>query len=99
MDDSKIPWDWVILGALRTGSEADLSEIYDTIDLVKKAGSSIISVKLFDIEPRWGERPKYYHAVRAAVSSLRKLGMIERVARGRYQITDVGRDRLEELES
>jgi hypothetical protein len=36
MDDSKIPWDWVILGALRTGSEADLSEIYDTIDRVKK---------------------------------------------------------------
>ena len=97
-DDSKIPWDLVILGALRSGSEVALREVYDRIDEARSEGSLIISRQLFNIDPRWGERPKYCHVVRSAVSSLRKRGMVERLARGVYRITDAGRERLDVLE-
>ena len=98
MIDSRAPWDYVILVALRSGLEVDLSKIYDTIWQAVKEGSSVVNPELLEIEPRWGERPKYYHSVRSAVSSLTKRNMIERISRGKYQITEVSRKRLKELE-
>jgi hypothetical protein len=95
MDENSIHWDYVILSPLSQG-EKDLSEIYDVIDEVLRDGS--INRRLFDIEPRWGARPKYFHTVRSTMSSLRKRGMVERVWRGRYRITAAGRRRLEEVE-
>jgi len=92
---SRIPWDWVILGALRSGFEADLSEIYDTIE----QSPSIINQRLLENEPRWGNRPKYQHATRAAITSLIRRCRVERVSRGRYQITDAGRSLLGNLEN
>ncbi len=99
MIDSRAPWDYVVLVALRSGLEVDLSKIYDTIWQVTKEGSSVVNPELLETEPRWGERPKYYHSVRSAVSSLTKRKMIERISRGKYQITEVGRKRLKELEN
>ncbi len=98
MNDSIIRWDHVILSALRTGFETDLPEIYDIIDKMRIDGSFIIKPELFEIEPRWGARPRYHHTVRGIVSSLRKRGMVNRVERSSYQITDLGRELLKELD-
>jgi len=93
VNQNTVPWDYIILSPLRLG-EADLSDIYVAIHDELRDGS--INPRLFEIEPRWGGRPKYFHTVRSCLSSLRKRGMVERVHRGRYRITDAGRKHLEE---
>ena len=52
MIDSRAPWDYVILVALRSGLEVDLCKIYDTISQVAKEGSSVVNPELLEIEPR-----------------------------------------------
>jgi hypothetical protein len=95
----RIMWDFVILWTLRDGEVHHLTEIYDTIDKDLKDGS--INPQLFNVDFRWGDRAKYTHVVRSAMSNLKERGMVEHVGRGRtgkYRITDLGRRRLEEVE-
>ncbi len=101
MDEYRVLWDYAILGALSDGKVQHLSEIYYAIDQTAMDGTPIINPQLFNIEPRWGAHPKFYHTVRSTMSSLRRRGMVERVGTGRtgrYRITDTGRKRLKEVE-
>ena len=95
----RLTWDFVVLWALSDGESHHLSEIYDVIDKTLRDGS--INAQLFNVDFRWGDRPKYTHVVRSTMSNLRKRGMVEHVGRGKtgkYRITDLGRTQLEEVE-
>ena len=96
---TRLFWDYVVLGALRDGEPMNLKDIYALINEDLKGGS--INPQLFNVDFRWGDRPKYTHVVRSTISSLRKRGMVEHMGvgrTGRYRITDSGRQRSEEVE-
>jgi chromosome condensin MukBEF MukE localization factor len=93
---TRVFWDYVVLQALSDEESMDLKDIYALIDKDLKDGS--INPQLFNVDLRWGDRPKYTHVVRSTMSSLRKRGMVEHVGTGRtgrYRITAAGRQRLE----
>lgn len=90
MDNYRMPWDLVILRALHEGREKELRDIYENIEQY----SFDINSKLLDVEPKWGNRPKYQHTVRSTISNLIKNGKIERLGRGQYIITNDGKEYL-----
>ena len=88
-----------MLGALRDEEPMYLKDIYALVD--KELRGGYINPQLFNVDFRWGDRPKYTHVVRSTMSSLRKCGMVEHLGKGRtgrYRITDAGRKRLKEVE-
>jgi DNA-binding PadR family transcriptional regulator len=97
----KEPWKYVILGALRHG-EANLSAIYENIekaqDEAQDDGEIFINPALSKNDPSAGNRPKYQQVVRSYISDLIEQGLVERLARGHYLITDAGKKWLKEYE-
>ena len=95
-----VPWQWLILGILDDYSgQTELQDIYIEIekqnDELKKDGSELINQDLFRIYPRYGNRPKYQHSVRAHLSSYRKHGWVNKIDRAIYRLTYEGKKRLE----
>ena len=69
--EEHIPWPWLLLGILGDcGEQAALQDIYDCIEQqyheMEKEGTELIKGGLFEIDPRYGIRPKYQHTVRDA---------------------------------
>jgi len=96
MGHSNVPWNWVLLDALRSRhGEADLSDIYEFIESM---GPDFLPSRLFEEDLRWGRRPVYQHTVRSILSDLKQRGLVEWVARGRYRLTDTGKARLREYD-
>ena len=96
---TRVFWDYVVLQALSDEESMNLKDIYDLIDGELKDGS--INPQLFNVDLRWGDRPKYTHVVRSTMSSLRMRGMVEHVGTGRtgrYRITAAGRQRSKKIE-
>jgi len=64
------------------GGEACLQEIYEEIpnriDLTEK------HLRI----TKWGERPAYHHAVRSYISNMCQSGLLNRISRGCYKITE-----------
>ena len=89
-------WDQVILIPLRDGKPAQLKSIYRGIGDQLRDG--YINPDLFNPNLRYGDRPRYTHAVRAVMKSLEKRGMVRHIGTGKtgiYQITDKGKELLE----
>ena len=93
MRGDQAPWEVTILNALRAegDGEADLSEIYRFIE--RQQHEFLLRTSQFE-ETRWAGRPMYQHTVRSIItnrsSGLMKRGLVERVGRGRYRLTDAG---------
>lgn len=97
--DENMPWCWLLLGILNdAGGTTILQDIYDSIerDSAASAQSSpkIVRPGLFSVNPKYGERPIYQHTVRGCLAFYRKQGLVDRVGRGVYRITDKGLNRL-----
>lgn len=101
------PWDFTILTALQTegGGAADLAEIYRFIERQQAEKEGFYEyLPPSDFEPtRWEGRPMYQHTARSVITNRRngliRRGLVERVARGRYRLTDAGRKQLQEWDS
>jgi hypothetical protein len=103
------PWDFTILNALQAegGGAANLAEIYRFIEWQQQANKAKGLDEYLpssDFEPtRWGGRPMYQHTARSVITNRRngliRHGLVERVARGRYRLTDAGRKQLQEWDS
>jgi DNA-binding PadR family transcriptional regulator len=95
-----IPWDWLILGIL-----ADSHHLVTLADLYKRIEdqyhemlgdkTQLINPTLLDINSAYGDRPKFQHTVRAALSIYNKKGWVEHVEKGVYRLTDRGLARLQ----
>jgi len=76
-----------------------LRDIYDSIEKESAASeetsSKIVRPGLFSVNPKYGDRPIYQHTVRGCLAAYRKQGLVDRVGRGVYRITDEGLNRLE----
>jgi hypothetical protein len=95
----KMTWDQVILIPLRDGRPHALKEIYSSIEAGLRGG--YITMELFSVNPRYGNRPNYTHAVRAGMKSLEKRELVQHVGQGRtgvYRTTDSGLKYLLEIE-
>lgn len=98
--DENMPWRWHLLGILKdSGGTATLQEIYARIEKEfvdsNKSDPKIIHPRLFTEDIRYGNRPKYQHTVRGCLAVYRKGGLVKRIDRGTYRITDEGLNRLE----
>ena len=99
-----MPWGWLILSILADDRDAtSLPDIYASIeelyrDLLSNEQSDIINPNLLKTNLRYGDRPKYQHAVRSCLSAYRKQGLVERVAKGTYQLAAVGKMRSQEYQ-
>jgi len=94
----KQPWDFWVLSSLRDGKPAHLKGIYVGIEQLIRDG--YIESQLLNAEFEGRER-KYTHRVRSIMNSLLNRRMVEHRGKGRtgiYRITDLGRQRLEEIE-
>ena len=93
------PWELIILNALHAegDGEADLSEIYSFIE--RQQEWFLLPTSQFE-ETRWGGRPMYRHTVRSVITNrtngLMGRGLVERMGRGRYRLTDAGWAQLRE---
>lgn len=99
-----MPWGWLLLGILEDcGGSATLQKIYRCIDrdmaVREEEDSSIIDARLLQHNLRYGDRPIYQHTVRGCLSSFRKRGLVERIGRGVYRMTEAGSRYLEEYRS
>lgn len=97
-----MPWAWLLLGILEEhGKTATLHDIYVSIeeqfDEIQRNGEEIIASRLFDPDPRYGNRPKYQHTVRGLLSAYKKNGLVEHIDKATYRLTDAGLRRLEAL--
>jgi|WetSurMetagenome_2_1015567.scaffolds.fasta_scaffold622849_1 hypothetical protein len=84
-------WDQVLLIPLGDEKLHVLKEIYADIEIGLKGG--YINPELFSVNPQYGIRPRYTHAVRAGMKSLQKRGLVQHVGQGRtgvYKITESG---------
>jgi len=100
--EEHIPWQWLLLGILDDSrGQATLQDIYIRIEEqyhdMKKDNTELIKKKLFEIDRRWGNRPKYQHTVRGCLSNYKKHGWITRVDKATYRLTDEGLKRLKWL--
>lgn len=96
-----MPWEQLLLGILEeSGGQADLEQIYASIEAeyheIAKDSEYIIAPRLLEIDPKWGNRPIYQHTVRGCLSAFKKRGLVERVARATYRLTDAGAKSLKE---
>ncbi len=99
MIEEHMPWPWLLLGILQhSNGQATLQDIYGHIEEdyheIKKGSTELIRPTLLKVDQRYGERPKYTHTVRGCLSNYVKRGLVKRVDRGVYQITDAGLNRL-----
>jgi repressor of nif and glnA expression len=95
----RMTWDQVILIPLRDGKPAHLKSIYEAIE--ENLHNGYINPELFHVNPRYGNRQRFTHAVRATMKSLEKHGVVQHIGQGRtgvYQITDKGAKYLEEID-
>ena len=94
-----MPWCWLLLGILKdSGGVATLQDVYNSIeeDLAQnEKDSKVINLRLLHKNLRHGDRPIYQHTVRGCLSSYQKQGLVERIDRGIYRITETGLRRLE----
>jgi len=95
-----MPWAWLLLGTLsELGGTTTLQEIYSRVEDAcansKETDPKIVLPRLFNINPRYGDRPIFQHTVRGCLSAYKAQGLVERVDRGVYRITDKGRKQLE----
>ena len=82
-------WEYAIREILHhSQGEADLREIYAALE------RSFPLEKGDRRETRWGGRPAYQHVTRSIISNLVKKGDLTHVGRGRYSISEQGRDRF-----
>jgi len=93
-----MPWGWLILAILSDG-QASLERIYCSIeethdDIKAGEGTLVVNPSLFEEDPKYGNRPKYTHAVRSYLSKFKKAGWVEHVDRGIYRLTEAGEGRL-----
>ncbi len=100
--DINMPWQMLLLGIISDRNEATLQNIYiDTKKAfysLKKEGCQLLIEKLFESDPRNGNRPKYQHTILDNLSRYKKSGLIEQPGKGIYRITSAGKDRLKELQ-
>ena len=94
-----MPWGWLILAILSDKQFTSLREIYSSIeemqdDIKTEYNSYMINPALLKVDLTYGDRPKYTHAVRAALSNLKKAGYIEHIDRAVYSLTPSGKQRL-----
>ena len=99
IQQAHIPWDWLILGILADAHhEVKLPDLYNRIEdqyhKMLQDKIQLINPSLLDVNLAYGDRPKFQHAVRAALSIYSKKGWVERVDRGVYRLTDKGSARL-----
>ena len=99
MAQDHMPWGWLILAVLSDKQCTPLQEIYLSIekmqdDLSKTEDVHMVNPALFGVDIAYGDRPKYTHAVRAALANLKKAGYVARVDRAVYSLTPSGRQRL-----
>ncbi len=82
-------WEYAILEILyHSQGEADLREIYAALE-------RSFPLENTDREPSWDERSTYQHVTRSTISKhLVKKGDLAWVSRGRYRLTNQGRDRF-----
>jgi len=97
--EEHIPWPWLLLGILDDcGGQAALRDIYARIEEqyheMEKEGTKLIKTGLFEIDPRYGIRPKYQHTVRGCLSNYKKRGFVERTDKATYRLTDEGLNHL-----
>ena len=93
--EEHIPWPWLLLGILdNCGGQATLQDIYVRIEEqyheMKTEDTELIKSRLLDINPRYGIRPKYQHTVRGCLSNYKKRGLVERIDKATYRLTDGG---------
>lgn len=96
------PWHYLVLKTLeRLDGKANLKSMYSDMevwwdDRHDSANEDLFDPELFGPEPSWeGERPKYRRIIRKEFTLLVKDGLVDRVARGVYQISDNGYDFLQ----
>ena len=99
--DENIPWDWLLLGILdEAGGETTLKNIYASIEELfrdtEEKDIKPINPRLRKRNPEYGNRPIYQHTVRGCLSAYKKRGLVERIGRGIYRLTDMGLKRLRE---
>lgn len=100
--DENMPWEWLLLGILdESGGETTLQNIYASIEKksreIEEDDIKLINPRLLvEIDPKFGNRPIYQHTVRGCISSYIKRGLVERIGRGIYRLTDMGLKRLRE---
>lgn len=91
----------VILGGGKpVGTPVRLKDIYSELEewvADAKEGDNIelVNPTLFRVDPRYGDRSKYTHTVRAALTSLVRAGYVKRIQRAVYSLTPKGRQRLD----
>ncbi len=98
--DEHMPWCWLLLGILKeSGGVATLAHTYRRIETditgQKEGESPIIDPRLFRHNLKYGDRPIYQHTVRGCLSLYEKQGLVERIGRGTYRITEAGLRRLD----
>ena len=77
-----------------------MSEIYEAVEEIYKEGlsdglSPYFNEAMMKPNPRTG-KPRYIKNIQAALVLLTKKGLTERVQRGYYRITEMGRKSLED---
>lgn len=95
-----MPWCWLLLGILKdSGGTASLQDIYASIEEnvaeSEETDAKVINSRLFAEDSNFGPRPKFQHTVRGCLSAYKKRGLMERIDKGLYRITDAGLNRLE----
>ena len=101
--EEHIPWQWLLLGILDDfRGQATLQDIYTRLEEdyhdMKKDGTELIKPELFEIDRRYGNRPKYQHTVRGCLTNYKKLGWVNRIETATYRLTDEGLKRLRWLQ-
>ena len=97
--EEHIPWLWLLLGILDDSrGQAALQDIYARIEeqyhQMEKEGTELVKTGLFEIDPRYGIRPKYQHTVRGCLGNYKKRGLVERIDKATYRLTDEGLNHL-----
>jgi ribosomal protein S19E (S16A) len=84
-------WEIVILTGFHSlGGQADLQGLYGFLEKETPMPKQHLR------STQYGGRPAYQHQVRSHVSNLVQSGALRRVERGRYALTPLGRERLQQ---
>lgn len=97
-----MPWEWLLLSILdESGGETTLQNIYAAIEKkfceIKEEDIKLINPRLFEKDPKFGNRPIYQHTTRGCLSAYKKRGLVERIGRSIYRLTDIGLKCLREF--
>jgi hypothetical protein len=77
-----MPCEWLFLSILyESGRETTLQNIYASIEKkfheIEEEDIKLINPKLFEIDPKFGNRSIYQHTVRGYLSAYKKRGLVE----------------------